>query len=423
MTNILFVSCYSVDINNSASIELIYYMNLLASTGEFNVHLLTMDFPKDSIYYDKNICNLVDNKIVVHRVSGGKILDRILPKVPKGNSNATKKNKLLIKMKNAIVIVDPYTSWINKAVKYFENNLKDSNFDIILGMHEPPSSLICSYKIKKFVKHNFKKNVKLISYFSDPYCDEVGRKNKSFFSRFINLNFEKLIVKNSDRFLFVTEKNFEYYANKYGIDHNKVELIHRGFNEKLYSDSKKIYPDDYVNGKINFLHAGDIVKGVRETKFFVEAMDILSKEHSGKFKRITLNFFGNINDDEQLNLMKRNDYINFKSRVSYMKVVSLIVNAEVLIIFGNKQFKQIPAKIYDYMGSCGYILVILESFEDPMYDLVKNLDGVLCCLNNRDDILKNVLRIIDNFDMNRKFIRDEFNGDVILKKLNKIFQS
>ena len=75
------------------------------------------------------------------------------------------------------------------------------------------------------------------------------------------------------------------------------------------------------------------------------------------------------------------------------------------------------------MGSCGYILVVLESFEDPMYDLVKNLDGILCCLNNCDDILKNILHIIDDFDLDKKFFRNNFNGDVILKKLNKVFQN
>ena len=202
-----------------------------------------------------------------------------------------------------------------------------------------------------------------------------------------------------------------------------MELIHRGFDEKFYSDAKKFYPDDYVKGKINFLHAGDVVKGIRETKFFVEAMDVLRDKYRDKFEKINLNFFGNVNDEEQLNLIASRNYINFKPRVSYMKVVNLIVNAEVLIIFGNKEFKQIPAKIYDYMGSCGYILVVLESFEDPMYDLVKNLDGILCCLNNCDDILKNILHIIDDFDLDKKFFRNNFNGDVILKKLNKVFQN
>lgn len=418
MTNILFVSCYSIDINNSASIELIYYMNLLVNTGKFNVHLLTMDFPKDSKYYDGDISTLVDKKIIVHRVSGGKILNRILPKNSNNSLIKDKKNKLLIHIKNMIVVVDPYTSWISKAVKYFKENLKSLGFEIILGMHEPPSSLICAYKIK-----NINKNSKLISYFSDPYCDEIGRKNKTYFNRLINLHFEKSIVKNSDNFLFVTEKNFQYYKNKYNIDQNKVELIHRGYDSNFYESSKESYPKEYSKGKINFLYAGDIVKGIRDVRCFVEAMDYLNRDYKDKFNKIKLNFFGNVNDDIQDKLIRSKNYINFKPRVSYKEVVNLIVNAEVLIIFGNKEFKQIPAKLYDYMGSNSYILIVLESYEDPMYNLVKGLDGVICCLNNSNDILKNIIEIIDKFDFNKKFIRDKFSSCKVLEKLYKVFQN
>ncbi len=422
MTNILFISCYSIDINNSASIELIYYMNLLAGTGKFNVHLLTMDFPKDSKYYDSDISNFVDKRIIVHRVNGGPILNRMLPRNTQNSVVKDKKNKLLINIKNMIVVVDPYTSWISKAVKYFKNNLKDIGFEIILGMHEPPSSLICAYKIKKIYK-NYNKNVKLISYFSDPYCDEMGRKNKIYLNRLINLYFEKSIVKNSDNFLFVTEKNFEYYKHKYKIDSNKVELIHRGFDSNLYELSKESYPNEYYKDKINFLYAGDIVKGIRDITCFIEAMDNLSIDYKEKFNKIKINFFGNVNDDIQFELVKNKDYINLKPRVSYKKVINLIVNADVLIIFGNKEFKQIPAKVYDYMGSNSYILIVLESYEDPMYNLVKGLDGVICCLNNTNDILKNVLNIIDQFHPNKKFIRDKFSSCEVLKKLDKVFQN
>ena len=187
MTNILFVSCYSTDINNSASIELIYYINLLAKSGKFNVHLLTMDFPNNTIYYDSEISKFVHKNVVVHRVKGGIILDRMLPRVSFNSDKKEFKNykSILIKVKNIVTMVDPYISWTYKAFKYFKENLKDIKFDIILGMHEPPSSLICSYKIKDFIKKN-NLNIKLISYFSDPYCNELSRKKRSFFIRKLN---------------------------------------------------------------------------------------------------------------------------------------------------------------------------------------------------------------------------------------------
>ena len=79
MTNILFVSCYSTDINNSASIELIYYINLLSKSGEFNIHLLTMNYPQNTIYYDSEISKFVNERITIHRVDGGFILNKFLP--------------------------------------------------------------------------------------------------------------------------------------------------------------------------------------------------------------------------------------------------------------------------------------------------------------------------------------------------------
>ena len=51
---ILFIACYSPLINNSASIETLQYLNNLVNEGN-DIHLLTVDFPKNSIYYDEYI--------------------------------------------------------------------------------------------------------------------------------------------------------------------------------------------------------------------------------------------------------------------------------------------------------------------------------------------------------------------------------
>ena len=52
---ILFIACYSPLINNSASIETLQYLNNLAKIDGNEVHLLTVNFPKNSIYYDEYI--------------------------------------------------------------------------------------------------------------------------------------------------------------------------------------------------------------------------------------------------------------------------------------------------------------------------------------------------------------------------------
>ncbi len=49
---ILFIACYSPFINNSAAIETLQYLNKLADNNDNEVHLLTVDFPENSIYYE-----------------------------------------------------------------------------------------------------------------------------------------------------------------------------------------------------------------------------------------------------------------------------------------------------------------------------------------------------------------------------------
>ena len=77
---ILFIACYSPLINNSASIETLQYLNNLSKIEGNEVHLLTVNFPKNSIYYDEYILSMLDKKVKMHIISGGKIFERIMPK-------------------------------------------------------------------------------------------------------------------------------------------------------------------------------------------------------------------------------------------------------------------------------------------------------------------------------------------------------
>ena len=68
---ILFIACYSPLINNSAAIETLQYLNKLSEINNNEVHLLTVNFPKNSIYYDEALRSMMDKKIKIHVVDGG----------------------------------------------------------------------------------------------------------------------------------------------------------------------------------------------------------------------------------------------------------------------------------------------------------------------------------------------------------------
>ena len=96
---ILFIACYSPLINNSASIETLQYLNNLAKIDGNEVHLLSVNFPKNSIYYDEYILSMLDKRVRKHIISGGKIFERIMPKKSQNTvvASAANSNKSFVK--------------------------------------------------------------------------------------------------------------------------------------------------------------------------------------------------------------------------------------------------------------------------------------------------------------------------------------
>lgn len=63
-----------------------------------------------------------------------------------------------------------------------------------------------------------------------------------------------------------------------------------------------------------------------------------------------------------------------------------MLNGEVLLLFGNKNSKQIPAKIYDYFGAQGRIFVIYGDKDDPIKRVVENHRKCVVTENNSKEI-------------------------------------
>ena len=70
-------------------------------------------------------------------------------------------------------------------------------------------------------------------------------------------------------------------------------------------------------------------------------------------------FFGNIDDEEMKKNLIELDNVDVSPRIPYDEALDICLMVMYLLLFGNKNSKQIPAKIYDYFGADGRIFVIL----------------------------------------------------------------
>ena len=388
---ILFIACYSPLINNSASIETLQYLNNLSKIEGNEVHLLTVNFPKNSIYYDEYILSMLDKKVKMHIISGGKIFERIMPKksnniAKTGNNKKSFVKTALRKGKSLVAIPDMYFNWAKNAARYGIELTKKEKFDVIFSMHEPPSSHICALKIKEEFK-----NIPWVTYWSDPWLKDSTRENISKLRRKFEEGYEKKIVELSDRFIFVTKANRDDYIQTYNIPIEKTFIVTRGYDEEQYNEIKiSSNPKMLSDEKINFVYAGEIFSKLRDVRPFIDALDEIKEKDNELFKKLNILFFGNIDDEDIKNKLISVENINVSPRIPYNEALGYMLNSEVLLLFGNKNSKQIPAKIYDYFGADGLIFVILGDENDPIKDVVLNKEKCIVVSNNKEEIQKGI---------------------------------
>lgn len=418
---ILFIACYSPLINNSASIETLQYLNNLARIEGNEIHLLTVNFPKDSIYYDEYIFKMLDKKVKTHIISGGFIFERIMPKKGnlKGNVNNIKKfsiKTLLKRAKRIIAIPDMYYNWAIKASKYGIKLMEQEKFDVMFSMHEPPSSHICAYRIKKVFK-----NLRWITYWSDPWLKDSTRESSSLIRRKFEGNYEEKIVKNSDKFIFVTKENRDDYIRTYSIPQDKTSIITRGYDEDMYNEIANLEKPPLIKeDKINIVYAGEIFSKLRDIRPFAKTLEKLKIEDIELYNKLNILFFGNIDDPTMKKSLEDIEIAKVENRIPYKEALRYMVNSDILLLFGNKNSKQIPAKIYDYFGCKGYVLVILGDEKDPIIELTKEIEKCLVVKNNVEDIERGVEILSDKIlkgDISKQI--KEYEWKNISQKLNE----
>ena len=198
----------------------------------------------------------------------------------------------------------------------------------------------------------------------------------------------------------------------------------RGYDEKQYSEIKKTANPNLINKeKVNFVYAGEIFSKLRDVDPFIGALNNIKENNVALYNKLNVMFFGNIDDEDIKNKLMKVENVNVSPRIPYDEALGYMLNSEVLLLFGNKNSKQIPAKIYDYFGADGLIFVILGDENDPIKDVVKNKKKCIVVNNNTQDIINGINKIASMLESNEKYGPiEEYKWQYISKRLNDILK-
>ena len=121
--------------------------------------------------------------------------------------------------------------------------------------------------------------------------------------------------------------------------------------------------------------------------------------------------------------MEKLEAIRVSGRIPFNEAIKYMLNSEVLLLFGNKNSKQIPAKIYEYFGAKGKVFVIYGDENDPIRKLTENHERCINSLNNKEDIKNNLLKLLNKDKQELLGEPDySFECNSIVERLNKILE-
>ncbi|WP_027631811.1 glycosyltransferase [Clostridium hydrogeniformans] len=415
---ILVISNQLPPFTGSGNIRVMNYINYLCRLGN-KIDVITVEYPKDCIAYDQSLEDVFIDGVNLYRVRNMKFYKYFYQKKPieTGKSNRTISSKIKIRIskfiKHNFVIPDEYMFWINNAFKKSQELMSKNSYDIILSIHERPSSHLVALKLK-----NKYPNVKWVGYWSDPWNEDSLRKNRGIIKATIEEMLEKKVVEKVDRLLFTTNKTLALYERKFNIDKEKLDIVYRGYNLDEYVKNKGIRNRlNYIKpDKFNIIHTGVMYSDLRDITPLVNALNILKIKYEEIYSKINIIFIGFFTDYNDKCMLNKFECIEIHDPIPFKEVIKYIENADTLLLYGNKNSTQVPGKVFEYIGSEAPILTILGDEKDELRDFMKNIDKGPVILNDEKEL---ILGIKELFKENKKWKRriEQYEWENVVKDL------
>ncbi len=200
----------------------------------------------------------------------------------------------------------------------------------------------------------------------------------------------------------------------------KIVSIVSGYDPQDFKDLKQTKKSD----KLTLMYAGSLYNGKRNPSILFEAVSQLIEENKIDSDKITIDFYGDTANLEELS-KKYNieSIVSIHGKVSHDEVLQNQMNSDVLLLISwmnEKEKMFIPGKVYEYMGSKKPILSIGYK-EGSLKELIEktNIGYHISSLeDNKKAIYDYYLKYINN---ELKYTGNEFADEYSMENTAKNF--
>ncbi len=331
---------------------------------------------------------------IYRKLTGKSETEALIPSESISKENKSIAHKLSVWIRMNLFIPDARAGWYWPAVKQGKDFLKkNKDFKAIISVGPPHTSHLIGKKLSKTF------NIPHFPVFIDPWTDIIYYKNfkRSRITLALDMHFEKSVLQNSKKVIFITETMKKDYIAKYKWLENKSEVLYWGYDEDDFAGKKS----SKSNEEKIILHAGNIFDYQNPLNFWKNLKKKIEAEEKYKLKFIGTVSPGIKRTIEETGLSEHTLYLGF---LPYPEMIKEIMNASFLLVCATEP-RHVPGKLFEYLRSGKPIIAFGDNNEEVNKILEETNAGMLFCYNEdaeifftKTDEFKRDLEKIKKFD-------------------------
>ena len=427
---ILFVGYYLPPLEGSHSNRLRNFINYLDEFG-WKVDVLTSSPPLSFSHCDNTPSSRFRESVMVFRTSHGFLNKTYYNLLQTGDRKTrhvfTSDNKITARnffphlleifgpIATAVMVPDSTFEWYAFGVYQGLKLTKKYKYDLLISSALPATSHFIAYTIKK------RRGLPWVADYGDPWVF-----NPSFNPKRIKFGteykIEQNILRTADAITVTTEETKQNYIKHYpSLIKEKVTVIPMGADYDMF-----IGAQIEKSEKFRILYAGTIYK-TQNIGPFLDAVKLFYKKQKLE-NSIEILFAGNIMD-ETVRLVESKQLQNKIQLIGFLpqdKIPSLLMNADILLLFGAQGGLQVPSKLFEYIAARRPILCVKGSKKDPSLRILQGLNRGVIVDNEKEDIHSGIIRLYNLYqkqELEKIFDlreRSDYSWENRVRELDKI---
>jgi len=340
---------------------------------------------------------------IYRKLIGKKNNEALIPSESISKENKSLGHKLSVWIRMNLFIPDARAGWYWPAVKVSRKFLmKNENYKVIVSIGPPHTGHLIGKKLSKTF------NIPHVPVFIDPWTDIVYYKNfiRNKLTLAVDRYFEKTVLQNAKKVVFVTHTMKNDYIRKYKWLENKSHVLYWGYNEEDFEGIISSAPQD---GKV-ILHAGNIFDYQNPVNFWKNIKRKMEKGEKFKIKFIGTVSPGIKKTIEEISLKEHTEFVGF---LPYSEMIKELMKASYLLVCATEP-RHVPGKLFEYLRTGKPIIAFGNNNEEVKKILEDSNAGMLFNYNDdAEDFFIKKGELNTNIEIVKKFDRKNIAKELV----------